>query len=97
MHYFRELLKNIDTLLLFIPLVFAVISIIVIGSTAYDDGFVFTRSMKIQILAYCLGLGLLFLALLVDYKLLDGLGKILYIASILFLLTVFMPGIGVEQ
>ena len=68
MHYFRELLKNIDKLLLFILLVFAVISIIVIGSTAYDDGFVFTRSMKIQILAYCLGLGLLFLALLVDYK-----------------------------
>ena len=97
MHYFRELLKNIDTLLLFIPLVFAVISIIVIGSTAYDDGFVFTRSMKIQILAYCLGLGLLFLALLVDYKLLDGLGKILYIASILFLFTVFLPGIGLEQ
>jgi rod shape determining protein RodA len=97
MHYFRELLKNIDKLLLFIPLVFAVISIIVIGSTAYDDGFVFTRSMKIQILAYCLGLGLLFLALLVDYKLLDGLGKIIYIASILFLFTVFLPGIGLEQ
>ena len=91
MRYFRELLKNIDLLLLFIPLIFAVISIIVIGSTAYNDGFVFTRSMKIQILAYCLGLVLLFLILLVDYKLLDGLGKIIYVASILFLFTVFLP------
>jgi rod shape determining protein RodA len=97
MRYFRELLKNIDLLLLFIPLIFAVISVIVIGSTAYDDGFVFTRSMKIQILAFCLGLGLLLLVLLVDYKLLDGLGKIIYVISILFLFTVFLPVIGLEQ
>ncbi|MFA7660093.1 MAG: FtsW/RodA/SpoVE family cell cycle protein [Anaerovoracaceae bacterium] len=97
MQYFRELLKNIDLVLLFIPLVFAAISVIVIGSTAYDDGFVFTRSMKVQLLAFCLGMVLLLLVLLVDYKILDGLGRIIYVASLLFLLTVFLPVIGLEQ
>ncbi len=97
MQYFRELLKNIDLTLLFIPFIFAVISVVVIGSTSYSDGFVFDRGIKVQIAAYILGLALLLLILLVDYNLLNGMGKIIYVASILFLFTVFIPGIGSEQ
>lgn len=97
MQYFRELLKNIDQLLLSILLIFAVISVTTIASTAYDEGFVFERSMKIQVLSYCLGLLLLLLILFIDYMRLEGLGKYIYVGSILFLLTVFLPGIGLEQ
>ncbi|HPO04843.1 MAG TPA: FtsW/RodA/SpoVE family cell cycle protein [Bacillota bacterium] len=97
MQYFRELLKNIDLLLLFILLAFAVISVVSIGSTAYNDGFVFTRAMKVQIFAFCLGLALLLLILFFDYKILDGLGKIIYVSSLLFLFSVFLPVIGLEQ
>lgn len=63
MQYFRELLKNIDFTLLLVLLFFAVISVTTLSSTSYEGGFLLTRSMKIQILAYCLGLGLLFLVL----------------------------------
>ena len=52
MKYLKELLKNMDPVLLIIPLVFAFVSILIIGSTAYDNGFVFTRNMKIQLLAF---------------------------------------------
>lgn len=97
MKYFIDLLKNIDKTLLAIPLVFAVVSVIIIGSTAYEDGFVFTRNIKIQILAYCIGLIAVGIILFFDYMILEGLDKILYVVSILFLLSVFLPGIGLEQ
>ncbi len=97
MQYFRELLKNIDLTLLIVLLFFAIISVTTLASTSYEGGFVLTRSMKIQILAYCLGLGLLLLVLFFDYMLLEGLGKYIYIGSLLFLLTVFLPVIGLEQ
>lgn len=97
MKYFRDLLKNIDKFLLVIPLIFAVISVIIIGSTAYEDSFVFTRNIKIQILAFCIGFVAIAIILFFDYLILEGLEKILYAASILLLLAVFLPGIGLEQ
>lgn len=97
MQYFRDLMKNIDFLLLLIPLVFAVISVVMIGSTAYEDGFVFSRNMKVQIAAYGIGFLGLSIVLFLDYQLLQSLEKIIYAASVLFLLTVFLPVIGKEQ
>lgn len=90
-------MKNIDLFLLTILVIFAVISVTTIASTSYDEGFVFERSMKIQILAYCLGLIFLVLILFVDYMSLEGFGKYIYVGSILFLLAVYIPGIGLEQ
>ncbi len=97
MKYLKELLKNVDTLLLVIPLAFALISVLTIGSTAYDDGFIFTRSMKVQIIAFVIGLIAAGVILTIDYKIFETMEKRLYIASILFLFTVFIPGIGIEQ
>ncbi len=97
MRYLNELLKNIDVLLLLIPLIFAVISILVIGSTAYEETFIFTRNMKVQIIAFGLGLFLVGIILLFDYNLLFGMEKTIYIASIIFLFTVFLPKIGKEM
>ena len=77
MQYFRDLMKNIDFLLLLIPLVFAVISVVMIGSTAYEDGFVFSRNMKVQIVAYGIGFLGLTIVLLWDYLLLQSLEKII--------------------
>ncbi|MDD2215195.1 MAG: rod shape-determining protein RodA [Eubacteriales bacterium] len=97
MKYYRKLLKNIDIILLLIPLIFAVISIIIIGSTAYNETFIFTRNMKVQIAAFGIGLLAIVIILFFDYKVLEYMDKILYIISILFLLAVFIPGIGLEQ
>lgn len=97
MQYYRELMKNIDLGLLLIPLLFAVVSVVAIGSTAYETSFVFTRTMKVQMLAFGIGLIAVFVVLSFDYNLLERMDWIVYGASILFLFTVFLPGIGLEQ
>ena len=97
MKYLKELLKNMDPALLVIPLIFAVISVITIASTAYVDDLVFTRSMKVQIAAFAIGLIAAGVVLTIDYKTFEKMEKLLYIASLLFLFTVFIPGIGLEQ
>ncbi len=97
MRYFYSLVKNADRILLILPVCFAIISIIIIGSTSYDNAFIITRDIKIQTLAYVLGFAGLFILLLFDYKMFQNYEKFLYIGSILFLLTVYVPGLGIEQ
>lgn len=97
MDYFRNLLKNIDKLLLFLPLCFAVISIVMVGSTSYEGQFIITKDITVQFAAYCLGSIALCIVLLFDYKTFESMEKIIYAASILFLLTVYIPGLGVEH
>jgi rod shape determining protein RodA len=97
MDYFKNLLKNIDKVLLFLPVCFAVISIIMVGSTSYEGHFIITKDILVQFSAYCLGTVALCIVLLFNYKTFEGLEKILYAMSILFLLTVYIPGFGVEH
>lgn len=97
MDYFKNLLKNIDKLLLFLPVCFAVISIVMVGSTSYEGQFIITKDITVQFAAYCLGAIALSIVLLFDYKTFESMEKIIYAASILFLLTVYIPGLGVEH
>ena len=97
MDYFKNLLKNIDKILLFLPLCFAVISIIMVGSTSYEGQFIITKDITVQFAAYCLGTVALCIVLLFNYKTFESMEKIIYIASVLFLLTVYIPGLGVEH
>lgn len=97
MNYFWNLLKNIDKILLAIPVFFSVISVIMIGSTAYNGHFTITSDIKIQIIAYILGAIVLCFMLLFDYKIFQNFERILYIGSILFLLCVYIPGLGSSQ
>ncbi|MDO4553035.1 MAG: rod shape-determining protein RodA [Bacillota bacterium] len=97
MSYFRELLKNLDVLLLLLPFLLGVISVVMIGSTAYDGNFSFTGDMKVQIVAFGLGLGAVVVFLLIDYQILERIDKILYAAAILLLLAVYIPGLGSSQ
>lgn len=97
MSYFWTLLKNLDRTLLFLPLVFSVISIVMIGSIAYEGSFVFNRAMTVQVAAYILGFLIMGLVVFMDYKSFENFEKILYIGSILFLLCVYIPGLGVVQ
>ncbi len=97
MDYFKNLLKNIDKVLLLLPICFAVISIIMVGSTSYEGKFIITKDITVQFTAYCLGAFLLLFVLLFDYKTFETLERILFGISILFLLTVYIPGLGVEH
>jgi rod shape determining protein RodA len=97
MNYFRDLLKNIDKTLLILPVLFAAISVLIIGSTSYDQGFHITREITVQLIAFSLGTLAICAILLIDYKTFEGMERILYIGSILLLLAVYVPGLGKEQ
>ncbi|MBN7772768.1 rod shape-determining protein RodA [Clostridium aminobutyricum] len=97
MKYFWNLFKNIDKILLFLPVCFALISIVMISSTASQGEFVFAKDVKIQFIAYLLGFCAMSCILLVDYKLFENWERPLYIGSIFLLLTVYIPGLGVEH
>ena len=97
MNYFRTLLKNADKTLLILPVIFAVISILMISSTYYDNGFVLSKSVIVQAAAYVLGFICMFFLMYIDYQFFITIEKPLYIGSILFLLTVYIPGLGYEQ
>lgn len=97
MRYFFNLFKNIDMPLLILPICFALISTTLISSTAKADGFVFDNFVKMQSFAFILGFFAVALVLLVDYKYFNHFEKPLYIFSILMLLTVYIPGLGVEH
>ncbi|MGI6730963.1 MAG: rod shape-determining protein RodA [Anaerovoracaceae bacterium] len=97
MSYYFNLLKNIDRVLLILPICFAVISTVMIGSTAYQGEFIFNKDIKVQIAAYCLGAIALCVVLAFNYKTFENMEKILYVISIAFLLTVYIPGLGVEH
>ena len=92
----REPLRNCDRILIFLPVIFAAISIIMVGSTAYTDQFNITRDLVVQISAYLIGFVLLFLMLTVDYAQFEGIHLFLYILSIALMLLVYTP-LGVEQ
>lgn len=90
-------MKNVDKLLLALPIIFAVISVTMICSIGYEDHITFTGDMKMQIIAFILGIGVLCVVLLFDYKMFQNFERILYIGSILFLLCVYLPKIGSTQ
>ena len=94
---FRELFKNADKILLVTAIIFAAVSLLMIESISYDNGFMLTRDVIVQAAAYVLGFILLFVILTIDYRVFQNFEKILYIASLLILLTVYVPGLGYEQ
>lgn len=97
MNNFFNLLKNIDRVLLALPALFGAFSILMIGSIGFDETFVFSRSLKVQAAAFVIGYLALGCMLLFDYRIFQKYEKHLYIASVLFLLTVYVPGLGSEQ
>ncbi len=66
-------------------------------STSYDDGIVLSRTVLIQSFAYVLGLILVLFIINIDYTVFRDFTKWLYIGSLLFLFTVYIPGLGIEQ
>ncbi len=90
-NYFKELLKNVDRILLLTPFIFAAVSLLMIGSISYVDSFEITRDIIIQAVAYALGAVIIFVLLLVDYQQYSGIWILLYIISILLMLLVYTP------
>lgn len=97
MNYFRTAFKNIDKTLLLLPVGFAILSITMISSTYYDGGFVLSRDALIQLAAYIIGFLCVIFFIYIDYTSFKHWEKPLYIFSVVFLLLVYVPGLGVES
>ncbi|MDR1571600.1 MAG: rod shape-determining protein RodA [Clostridiales Family XIII bacterium] len=96
MGYFWGLAKNIDKILLLLPLALAAISITMIASITYDGESFINRFTVVQAAAYVIGYAALAAALLIDYKFFERYEKLFYALSLLFLLSVYTP-LGVEN
>ena len=93
-------LKSCDKTILLLVLILGFISLLMLESTIYDGGFVLNfqegRPVIIQAISYFLGFICIFAILAIDYNFFYGLEKLLYALSILFLLTVYNPGLGMS-
>lgn len=90
-------LKLADKFILILVGILGCISLLMLESTVYDNGFVLSRVVWVQALAYIIGFIALTFVLHLEYTFFEGLSKPLYIASIVILLLVYIPGLGIEQ
>lgn len=88
--------KMADKFILILIAILGCISLLMLESTVYDGGFVMDRVVWVQALSYFIGFIAMIFILHIDYTNFLGLNKILYIASILILLSVYIPGLGIE-
>ncbi len=86
--------KEADKFILAIVIFLGIISLTMLESTVYDGGFVMSRVVLIQLIAYLLGFAMIIAVQFFNYQFFDGLGKYLYIIGILVLLSVYIPGLG---
>lgn len=97
MNYIKSLFKGIPKSLFIVPALLAVFSITMMISTSYSNGIHLTdRTVLVQSFSYILGVALVLLLANMDYSIIAALEKKIYIGSIILLLTVYIPGIGVE-
>ena len=90
-------LKSADKTILLLVGMLGLISVLMLESTVYDDGIVLARPVLVQAISYIIGFCVLVVIQHIDYRYFIGLEKFLYIAAIVLLLLVYMPGLGVEQ
>ncbi len=97
MPYFFHIIKKIDKVILITVLFFAILSLAVIASIHYDGVTIFSRTFIVQALAYGLGFIAIFLILYIDYNGFEKFEKAVYVLTILFQLTVYVPFLQYEQ
>lgn len=96
MDYFSYIYKSVDKVIALVVLILALISVIMIGSTSIDSGFL-SRSVIVQTIAYGIGVISILLILRFNYMVIADISNWLYVLAILLLLTVYVPGLGIEQ
>lgn len=94
-------LKYVDKYIMLTVVLLGVLSLVMLESTVYDDGFVFFskagRPVWIQAVAYLIGFALLLFIQQFDYRFFSGMEKFLYVGAVVLLLTVYIPGLGISQ
>lgn len=97
MNYFKKLFKNIDKSLYIIPFLLAVISITMLLSISDGEGNMFSRMVIVQSISYILGFIAILIIAHMNFSIFEDWTKPLYVFSVLFLFTPYIPGLGVEM
>ncbi|WP_202976427.1 rod shape-determining protein RodA [Anaerophilus nitritogenes] len=93
----KKLIKHIDVGVIILVVLLFCISLMMISSATHVIQNGITRQMRVQSISFCLGIIVVLLILFVDYNTFSNFQKHIYIACILLLLLVYVPGIGKEQ
>lgn len=94
---FIQYVKNLNFKVLVLILILFVFSLFMILSATDADFNNLNRFIKIQSVSFFIGLSIMFMVLLVDYKMLGNFHWYIYAISILLLLLVYVPGLGVTR
>ncbi|MBQ4650251.1 MAG: rod shape-determining protein RodA [Firmicutes bacterium] len=88
-------LKEVDKFILIIVALLGITSILMLESTIYNGELVLSwdgaRPVIVQLISYVLGFGIIVGIQHIDYRFFIGLEKLLYVAAVLLLLTVYTP------
>lgn len=97
MNKFSDRIRNIDFLSIILVLILAATSLVIIQSTVYDGSFKLTRIVLVQALSFLIGFVVIGFIQVIDYRALRDMRTLLYVACLLLLLSVYIPGLGYEQ
>jgi rod shape determining protein RodA len=93
----NKLLSNLDFSLISTILALFTLGMISIASATDVPTLGISREVIVQFISFAIGIGLIVLILRVDYNVLGESYKILYVVSILLLLLVYVPGLGIVR
>lgn len=93
----QTLLKGMESKLMLAVLLIFTIGMLMIASATNVPETGLNRQIVIQGVAFLLGLGLMFLVMCIDYNTFGDFYRIVYALSIVLLLLVYVPGLGIER
>lgn len=93
----KKLVKHIDIGMILIVILLFFVSLVMISSATHITQQGLTRQVKVQTIAFFLGIFAIIFILFMDYNIFGTFPKFIYGVSILLLLSVYLPGIGKVQ
>lgn len=89
----NDIKRNFDFVLFFLTLFTAVFGIVMISSASLNA----SKDVFVQTVSLCLGVIVIFILMVIDYEYLANISWYLYALSVVLLLLVLIPGIGVYE
>ena len=93
----KKITKYIDFYLLFLVFTLFVIGLLLIASATNAHQLGITREVKVQAIGFFIGLVAMVVVMLIDYEIFGDFYKVIYALSIIVLLLVYVPGLGVVR
>jgi len=93
----NKILKNFDYVLMILVIVIFSLGMIAIASATNVPTEGVSRQFKMQVIAFVLGIIVMIVMQFFDYEILGDLYKVIYVVSLLLLLLVYVPGLGVVR